>query len=791
MEHRNGTQPPIYYALPQEKFDLKGYLRRYLNYWYLFVLFVPLCLAAAYYHLLTTQPVYQSKTTLLIKDNKSEVGGDETIMKEMAQFNGHKSLENEIGILKSKLLMDMVAKQLRLDLSYDTEDGLATIDLYSKSPIVVKSSLTSDYAYSNPLTIHLVDTTYFIINNLTQKHKFGDTLRTPWGIFSVEKGLPSPYKDITVHFNELQSVSGSLVSRLNVGVLYPQSSLLELSFEDTSTQRAKDILNKLLDVYVQTSLNDKNSEASNTLKFIEGRLSLITGELGNVERDVAFYKKSRGLTDISAESQLFLESIKENDAKLNEINTKIKVLESVDNYIQNTHVGAPAPATYMIDDPILVSLLTKYNELDLQRERYARTTQVDNPLLETISTQMSQTKLAIRENVHNLRRGMDATKQNLEGINTRFSSGLSSIPQKEREYVGIKRQQTIKENLYLYLLQKREETALAYASTVTDSRLIDAPISSPYPVKPKRSMIWLSAGLAGIIIPIILINLIFLLVSTVQKREEVETITNTPILGEIGLMKHQRGQDPTDAIIKITSRSAVSEQFRALRTNLQYLGDGSCRTIMLTSSVSKEGKSFISINLASSLAYSDKRVILLGLDLRKPSIHERLKISNKKGVSNYLVGQKNLQELIQQSGVHPKFDVMVSGPLPPNPSELLSNGHLPGLLTELRKNYDYVLIDSPPYGLVTDAVLISEYVDATLYIVRYNYTLLDHLKRIKELQRTKRFTNLSLVYNGVNYGSGYGYSSGFGGYGYGYYTEDVKKNGHPVNNKLKKLAGKI
>ena len=304
-------------------------------------------------------------------------------------------------------------------------------------------------------------------------------------------------------------------------------------------------------------------------------------------------------------------------------------------------------------------------------------------------------------------------------------------------------------------------------------------------------MIWLSAGLAGIIIPIILINLIFLLVSTVQKREEVETITNTPILGEIGLMKHQRGQDPTDAIIKITSRSAVSEQFRALRTNLQYLGDGSCRTIMLTSSVSKEGKSFISINLASSLAYSDKRVILLGLDLRKPSIHERLKISNKKGVSNYLVGQKNLQELIQQSGVHPKFDVMVSGPLPPNPSELLSNGHLPGLLTELRKNYDYVLIDSPPYGLVTDAVLISEYVDATLYIVRYNYTLLDHLKRIKELQRTKRFTNLSLVYNGVNYGSGYGYSSGFGGYGYGYYTEDVKKNGHPVNNKLKKLAGKI
>ena len=791
MEHRNSTQPSIHYGLPPEKFDLKGYLLRYLNYWYLFLLFVPVCLAAAYYHLLTTQPIYQSKTTLLIKDNKSDVGANEGIMKEMAQFNGHKSLENEIGILKSKLLMDMVAKQLRLDLSYDTKDGLATVDLYAKSPIVVKSSLTSEYAYFNPLIIHLTDSSHFSINDISQTHKFGDTLRTPWGIFSVEKGIESPYKDITVHFNDLQSLSGSLLGRLNVGVLYPQSSLLELSFEDTSIQRAKDILNKLLDVYVQTSLNDKNSEASNTLKFIESRLRLITGELGDVERNVEFYKKSRGLTDISAESQLFLENIKENDNKLNEINTKIKVLESVDNYIQSTSVGAPAPATYMIDDPILVSLLTRYNELDLQRERYARTTQTDNPLLETISTQMSQTRQAIRENVQNLRRGMDATKQNLEGINIRFSSGLSSIPQKEREYVGIKRQQTIKENLYLYLLQKREETALAYASTVTDSRLIDAPISSYYPIKPKRSMVWLASGLAGVVIPVILINLIFLLVSTVQKREEVEAITNTPILGEIGLMKQKRGHEPADAIITITSRSAVSEQFRALRTNLQYLGDGSCRTIMLTSSISKEGKSFISINLAASLAYSDKRVILLGLDLRKPSLHERLEILNKKGISNYLVGQKDLQELIQPSGVHPKFDVMLSGPLPPNPSELLGNGHLPGLLTELRKQYDYILIDSPPYGLVTDAALISEYVDATLYIVRYNYTLLDHLKRIKDLQRSKRFTNLSLIFNGVNYGSGYGYSSGFGGYGYGYYTEDIKKNGHPVSYKAKKLAGKL
>ncbi|MCF2519165.1 tyrosine-protein kinase [Dyadobacter sp. CY351] len=789
MNYKNATHPTQYHEGLREKFDLKAYLRRYLHYWYLFFLIIPLCLGGAYLYLATTQPTYISQTTLLIKDSKTQVGPEETIMKEMAQFNGNKVLENEIGILKSQLLMGMVVKQLDLDISFQTKDGLSTIDLYGQSPVKIDAQIVTDYAYAHPLVIHTDSLGHFRINNNTESYRFGTQIRTAWGLFSVLKGANSGYHDIEVRFHNPQALTRGMLGRLTVGVLYPQSTLLELSFEDTSVQKSKDILNKLLDVYVQSSLNDKNSEASNTLKFIESRLGLITGELSEVEKNVEVYKKSKGLTDISAESQLFLENIKENDSKLNEINTQIKVLESVDHYIQNAGDGAPAPATYMIDDPILVSLLTKFNDLSLQRERYARITQVENPLFETVNTQMQQTRQAIQENVQNLKRGMAATKENLNGINTKFSSGLSSIPKKEREYVGIKRQQTIKENLYLYLLQKREETALAYASTVTDSRLIDAPISSYLPVKPKRSVIWLGAGLAGIVIPIILINLIFMLNSTVQNREEVERITHASILGEIGMMKGSKGKKPSESIIKVTSRSAVAEQFRALRTNLQYMGDGSCRTIMLTSSISSEGKSFISINLAVSLASSDKRVILLGLDLRKPSLHDRLDITNKKGASNYLVGQKNLQELIQPSGLHPQFDVLSCGPLPPNPSELLSNGRLPELIAELRTQYDYILIDSPPFGLVTDAALIAEHVEATLYVVRFNYTLLDHLKHIKELQRTKRFANLSLIYNGVDYAFGYGYVYGSGGNAYGYHTEDIPNNGFGFNQTLKKLTG--
>ena len=782
---------PEFFEEEEKDFSLNDYIRKYFRYWYLFPIFLFLCLTAAFFYLQVTLPVYSTKTTLLIKDEQKGLSGTQgDILSELgSQFGGNKLVENELEIIKSQALMEQVIKELNLDVYFTTKDGLRTINLYKTSPLSIKAEVVTPFAYTEPMVIHMVDSTHFKFNDENQLFKFGQRFNNPWGAFVIEKGVPSEFTEIQVNFTDAKNLAENMLDRLSVQQPNTKSTVLELTYEDSEVQRSKDVLNKLLDVYVQSSLNDKNSEASNTLKFIENRLGLITGELGDVERDVESYKTTQGITDISAESQLFLENIKENDSKLNEVNTKISILESVDNYIQNAGQGAVAPATYMIDDPVLVSLLTKFNELELQRERYARTTTAKNPLLETINTQLDGTRQSIRENVQNLKRGMAVTKRNLEGINTRFSAGLRSIPKKEREFVGIKRQQSIKEELYLYLLQKREETALAYASTVTDSRLIDAPIATFNPIKPKRSLVWLGAGAAGILLPILLINLLFMLNNTVQRREEIEKVTHASILGEIGLMKTVGGQPGEDAIIKMTSRSAVAEQFRALRTNLQYLGDGTCRVLMFTSSIGGEGKSFVSINLAASLAYSDKKVLLIGLDLRKPTLHERLGLPNKTGASNALIGQGNVEDFIQPTGVHPKFDVLTSGPIPPNPSELLSNGKLPLLLAELREKYDYILIDSPPYGLVTDSALIAEHVHATLYIVRFNYTVLDHLRRIGELQRARRFSNLSVIFNGVNYGAGYGYGYGYGGYGYGYYTEEASTSSE-FGKKLKKLVGK-
>lgn len=789
MNDRNQNTSFINEESDEQNFNLQEYARRYLRYWYLFPLFIAICLVGAYFYLALSQPIYLSKASILIKDEKKGLGGAQgDMLSELStQFGGNKLVENEVEILKSQTLMNQVIRDLGLEVSYTSREGLSTIDLYKKSPFLVKTELITEHALEEPLLIHLEDNSHFKLDGDNQLYKFGQRFQNEWGVFSVNKGSTSDFEDVRVTFNDPKLLVEALLKNLSVQQPNIKSTVLELTIEDPSIQRGKDILNKLLDVYVQSSLNDKNGEASNTLAFIQERLGLITGELSDVEENVESYKRSQGLTDISQESQIFLENIKENDSKLNEVNIQIKVLESIDSYIQNAKDGAVAPATYMVSDPVLISLMEKFNDLELQRERYSRTVQANNPIMETVNTQLANTRQAIKENVQNLKRGLNVTLQNLQSINTRFSAGLRSIPQKEREYVGIKRQQTIKEGLYLYLLQKREETALAYASTVTDSRLIDAPVSTVKPIKPKRSLIWIGALACGLLIPLLIINLIFMLNNTVQSRDEIERLGKISVLGEIGLLKKSASPD---SIVKITSRSAVAEQFRALRTNLQYLGDGSCRTLMFTSSIGGEGKSFVSINLAASLAYSDKRVVLVGMDLRKPSLHDRLEVPNTKGVTNYLINQSSVNDIIQSTGVHPKFDVIVSGPIPPNPSELISNGRLPQLLKELHEKYDYVLIDSPPYGLVTDASLIGEYVDATLYLVRFNYTLRDHVQRIGDLNRTKRFANLSVVFNGVNYGAGYGYGYGYGGYGYGYYEDDKSKEMRSVTGRLKKLITK-
>ena len=752
----------------EENIDLRSIAYRYIRNWYLFVIFLILAFVGAFFYLLYTRPVYEVSSVVLIKDEKKGLGGAD-FLKDLEMMGGNKIVENEMEVFKSRSLMKKVVESLRLNVNYSKNAQPINVDLYGKSPIWMQVEQMTDPVYPKKFVIRLVNRSKFellvedkAIGNFT----FGQAItHSQLGKFRVflHNITFKNNEEISVQFANMDRVIQSNLGRLDVSLLNLKSTVLKLSYQETSPQKGKDILKKLHEEYILASLGDKNTEASNTLRFIDERLRLISTELTDVEKDVEVYKSAAGFTDISSESNLFLEKVKETDSKLNEVDIQVKVLEGVEKFL-NTPGSNVSSVTSMINDPSLSLLINKLSELELQREKYARTVQIGNPLLETVNTQVANTKAAIRENINNQKKGLIISRNNLASLNRSIESSIRSIPKKEREFVSIKRQQGIKESLYLLLLQKKEETAISYASTVSDSRLIDEAFVSPAPIKPLPNIVYLIALLIGLGVPIVIINVKTLLNNKITSRAELEQRTNSiPILGEVG----NKPKSIAGPLLDTKSNNFIAEQFRILRTNLQYLiqGQKACKKILVTSSISGEGKSFIAMNLASSLASAGQKVALINLDIRKPKLHEYLNLSNNKGVVNYLIGQGKATDFVQTTAVENMYFV-ASGPVPPNPAELLSGSKLREFIAELEEDYQYILIDCSPNGLVTDAQLAAPLVDATVFIVRHEYTPQGAMLPLANLYKEKKFPSLTIIYNGVEGNSSYGY-----GYGYRYYGE--------------------
>jgi tyrosine-protein kinase Etk/Wzc len=648
--------------------DILGYFFKYLRYWYWIVIALGLSFTYAYVYLKQYTPIYQVNATLLIKDEKKM---NAEVLEKLDMGGRSKLVENEIEVLKSRALIRRVVDDLNLIVTYWKEAKARDNELYTDSPIILNTTEITDFAYSNPLYIKVESGNKYQLLDNEQNNlgtfEYNQQVKTKYGKFrvsdrdSLNTVYPTPVKVI---FQSRDGLVNGLISGLQIALLNPKSTLISLGLETAVPGKGKDILMKLLDEYAFTSLEDKNREATNTLRFIEERLKLVTAELGGVEQNVEQFRKSKGVGDLGSEANLFLGKVEENDSKLNELEIQLKVLDGIDEYLNSSQVGIVAPATMMgVSDPVLTSYIAQLSQLEIDRSKLAQTVQPGNPYLETINSQMRNVKQAIRENLNNQRASLNVTKRSLIELNSRFEGAISTIPRKEREFVGIKRQANIKEDLYLLLLRTREETALSYASTVTDSRLVDAPFTTGGAIRPDKNNIYLIALLLGLALPISLIAIKEMLTNTVQSKKEIEKKTGLEIFGEVGLRpKEERGE-----IIDIKSRSFVSEQIRMLRSNMQYLfletPEGIGNTIMITSSASGEGKSFIALNFAASLAFLDKKVIILGLDLRKPKIQEYLEVSNKAGISNYLIGKAELEDIIQSTALENVY-LIPSGPYP-------------------------------------------------------------------------------------------------------------------------------
>jgi tyrosine-protein kinase Etk/Wzc len=759
-----------------EEIDIKGIILRYLRYWYLFVIGVVLCFALAFLYLRYTTPQYPVSSTLLIKDDKKgpDLSGN-AVFSDLEIFKSSNNINNEIQVLKSKSLMQRVLQELGLQASFFIEGDVKTTEVYGASlPIKLIIHELDSAAFNKWAVIHFKRRNQFELEAGQQRtvHQFGQEIRSSLGRFTVvaatsrAASVPPGHDKLKIKFHDTRQLGNYYSQKLQVATVNKEASVLSISLVDPVPEKGEDIINKLVEVYNKEAVEDKNQIAANTIEFIEDRLHFLTSELTDVEKNVEQYKKRNDLTDVSSEAQLYLKQASEYNNQLAEFEIQLDVLNATENYLKEQGGEfALVPGTLSVEDPVLLGLIAQFNELQLKRQRMLRTTRPNNPLVVSMEEQLANLRLNILENLQNIKKGLLITRQNLQASSSRFESRIQQVPSMERELLEISRQQGIKEGLYLYLLQKREEAALSLAATVSNSRVIDPAVAGRVPVQPKRQLVYLIALFMGMGLPLAFVYVKEMLNDKVQDRKEVERATTTPVLGEIA-----RKHTGDTLVVTQDSKTPVAELFRLMRTNLQFATAGKeNKVILVTSSMSGEGKTFFSINLAASLALVGKKAVILDFDFRKPRVAHHLGLGNEVGITNYLISEGlSEEEVLKPSRVFKDLYVVGSGPVPPNPAELMQLPKVGDLITSLKKQFDYIIIDTSPVGQVADALTLNPYVDSCLYLVRYNYTLKEQLGIIDDIYRNRKLKHPMLVLNDARKNNSYGY-----GYGYG----EEKKGG--------------
>ena len=755
---------------------LTALLYRYLPFWPLFLTLFILCVGGAWVYLHYAIPSYETSATIEVKDEKKGVD-DANLMEQLDLFGSKKLVENEIEVVKSRTLMHQVVNSLSLYAPVIYKDGFKSVPAYRLSPVVIQAKVPDSLIYEKKVAFSYdsvkrevtIGQAHFPLDKWVSDGV--NTIR-----FLENPNYVAPEEKQPLYFSLLdpRAVTDQLLDNLKVAQATKLASVIDLKLKDAVPKRGEDILNGLISAYNRAAINDKNALASNTLRFINERLALVSTELDSVETGIQKYKTNEGIVDITAQGQMYLDNVGANDQKLSEINVQLAVMDQVESYVasKNDQPGI-VPSTFGIDDPVLAQLLGKLYDLEVQYEGLKRTTAENNPLLVSLRNQIDRMKPSILENVHSQRRNLEAGRDNLSGNSGRYAAILRKMPKKEKGLVEISRQQTIKNGIYSFLLQKREETALSYNAAVADTRIVDSADTSVLPVSPKGPLIYLIAIIASFGIGAGLIGIREVLNQSIVFRKEIEALTGVPIIGEV----MQDGEEEP-FVIEEGKRTIVAEQFRQLRTSLAYLGiNGRKKKILITSTISGEGKSFIAANMAISLALTDKKVVLLEMDLRRPRLSHLFNVSREVGLTNYFVGNKDADHIIKSTAVSRNLFIVPSGAIPPNPSELIMNGRLEELLKYLDTLFDYIIIDSAPVSPVTDAYILSPLCDATLYIVRHGVTPKAGLKTLDENIGMRALKNIAIVFNGVkNRGVGqYGYGYGYGNGGNYNYDDDRKK----------------
>lgn len=780
----------------EEKTDIQELLFRYIIHWPWLVGTVIICLIGAWIYLHMSTPVYNISATILIKDDKNGGNpGSKAGLEELGLtglINSSQNIDNEIEILRSKTLVKEVVNQLNLYVVYRDEDEFPTKELYKTSPVQVSLTPQEAEQLKDPIIAEMalqpngsLEVSITIGDKEYQKcfEKLPAVFPTDDGTLAFFKnssdtiGEKKNIEEVSSepkvrHINAIiwnpMKVARGYCRSLNIEPTSKTTSVAVISLKNTILRRGQDFINQLLEMYNRNTNNDKNEIAQKTAEFIDERIGIISKELGSTEANLETFKRNAGITDLTSEAQIALTGNAEYEKKRVENRTQINLVSDLQKYFTGNEYEV-LPGNIGLQDAALISAIERYNEMLIERKRLLRNSTENNPAIVNLDTSIRATRANVQATLEGTLQGLFITKADLDREASRYSRRISDAPGQEREYVSIARQQEIKAGLYLMLLQKREENAITLAATANNAKIIDEAIADDEPVSPKGKIIYLVALVLGIGIPVVVIYLIGLTRFKIEGHADVEKLTSLPIIGDIPLTEEKDG---SIAVFE-NQNNLMSETFRNIRTNLQFMLDNNKKVILLTSTVSGEGKSFIAGNLAISLSLLGKKTVIVGLDIRKPGLNKVFQLSTKeKGITQYLANpEKNLMDLVQLSNVNKNLYILPGGTVPPNPTELLARDGLDKAIETLKQNFDYVILDTAPVGMVTDTLLIGRVADISVYVCRADYTHKAEFTLINELANEEKLPNLCTLINGVDLKRRkYGYYYGYGKYGkyYGY-----------------------
>ncbi len=759
-------------------FSFKNWSLRMLRNWPWFVLSLAVCLALSYLYLRYANPVYHAVASIVVKDEKkgAEVM-DNSMMKEIGLGGNSKLVENEIEVLKSYDLMESVVNKLQLFTTVKHLGRIRDVDVFADD-LPFQFEVQDREKIKNPIQWAVNDTLGGVLfasaSDKTPVYiKYGQyysadgigfrLLRDSTFSYPVSGNTEVKYSDYRVTLTPPSEAAVQYSRNLSVDAASKVATVINLEMKDNNKKRAEAVLQSLIAIYNSQGIEDKNRATDNTVQFLTARLREVASELQGVEGSVERFKSANRVTNLSSDAQQYLDLAQQVDVQKAQSQTQMNIVNALEKDLKENEANPKlVPSTLGIEEPSLGLLIEKHNELVLRRERTAETSGPKNPLLEDLDAQIKEIRSRLIGNVKNLKQAYAISLNDVAYKDAQLNSRLRSVPVMEKQLVQITRNQNVQEQLYAFLLQKREEAAITRASNIEDSRTI-LQARNLGTISPRPTMVWAFGGLLGLLIPITLIGIRGAMNNKIGDVTEVQSHTDLPILGTIPHIKKLKNP----IVISSHSRTAAAEKIRNVRTAIGFTGKGrNVKTILVTSFQPGEGKSFASLNLAVSYALLGKRTVILEFDLRKPQLIKNIGLTSREGISNILAGKGNLDDLLIEIPEHEgKLFILPAGNLPPNPAELISGDQMEYLIKMLQERFDYIIIDSPPLGVVTDATLLQRYSDITIMVLRQNYT--SNLVYEKLNQRAFVHTNqpVYLILNDMGkskrYEDVYGYSSGY------------------------------